>query len=762
MPRTHRRRCNHRPSSLPSSLISILIFSFVLFTKFYPGATGGGGGGRNVASLNAGTGGGSGPGWGGRTVTRKPVARHGKGSVGRVRDIQARINELERSATEMYEKHAGAAMALEREVAALREERQRLAALSGDGVIVLQKPQQQQQQQQQRQPSQEQQQHLAQQQQHSYPRPSSSHGLSSASPASHHNSNRYASRRPGSAPTAAHEGKARQTWMIPATRKMQQGESTHRLSKQQQQQQQQQQHSPTQRPHTAGPGSPVRKGSKQQQQQQGWRYQSQPRPHSSYSAKAQRAASARLSRGSKAHPDPWELPPDGGGGTGGGADAGGGNEEGGEEAAARGETRGGGGGGGGFGAVVRKGAPPPRPKTAGALPAPRGGGSKKQFDAFRAQGGSGAPVDPAEQKKRMGALSSPQRKAVGGFLDGDDGNPFGDGGRAAYRPSSAAQVKRMKELSSPGHVRERVVTEGISKSTADWVVFYAKQTPGPGQCTFFCSSPFFRSFLSQLSMTRIYLRASSRSFSSILSLLSFYCIDYIPGIGDTSDGQTFSTANPLSHIDVLERRAATTPGPGQYHIPGVADSTSGQGFSTANPKTEVDFMVYESRSKPGPGQYKISVDNKGRKMMGMNTGGFCRATRFSHIDCAVYEGKSKPGPGQYHIPGVADSTSGQGFSTANPKSHIDWAVYEGKSKPGPGQYAVDKAFKAMNDSRGGGSFSTAFPKSQVDFLCHEAAQKPGPGQYGAPKRPYIEKGGSGKFPFVYRPKDPSKAHLAKG
>ena len=90
---------------------------------------------------------------------------------------------------------------------------------------------------------------------------------------------------------------------------------------------------------------------------------------------------------------------------------------------------------------------------------------EKMSDAMQALGAKNTGM-----KKRMGALSSPQRKAVGGFLDGDNGNPFGDGGRAAYRPSSAAQVKRMKELSSPGHVRERVVTEGISKSTADWVV----------------------------------------------------------------------------------------------------------------------------------------------------------------------------------------------------------------------------------------------------------------------------------------------------
>ena len=148
--------------------------------------------------------------------------------------------------------------------------------------------------------------------------------------------------------------------------------------------------------------------------------------------------------------------------------------------------------------------------------------------------------------------------------------------------------------------------------------------------------------------------------------------------------------------------------------------------------------------------------------MGMNTGGFSTANPMTQIDILEKRAAEVPGPGEYHIPGVGDCTSGQLFSTANPKSHIDWAVFEAKAKPGPGQYAVDKAFKAANDSKGGGSFSTANPKSHIDWAVFEAKTKPGPGQYGAPKRQYIEKGGSGKFPFVYRPKDPSKAHLAKG
>ena len=134
------------------------------------------------------------------------------------------------------------------------------------------------------------------------------------------------------------------------------------------------------------------------------------------------------------------------------------------------------------------------------------------------------------------------------------------------------------------------------------------------------------------------------------------------------------------------------------------------------------FLYFLTCSDPSPllpTQDRVSVDNKGRKMMGMNTGGFSTANPMTQIDILEKRAAEVPGPGEYHIPGVGDCTSGQLFSTANPKSHIDWAVFEAKTKPGPGQY-------------------------------------------GAPKRQYIEKGGSGKFPFVYRPKDPSKAHLAKG
>ena len=167
----------------------------------------------------------------GRTVTRKSSSALRKGAVGKVRDIQSRISELERSATAMYQQHAGAALALEREIAALREERQRVAEIAGGTTIVIENE--------------------------NVPRSQLSSSSSSSSPAL------SPMKRPGSAPSMEAGDKARQLWMLPASRAMRQGETSRRLTK-------------AKRPHTAG-SRPVQRGGapsesqrarKQQQQQQ--------------------------------------------------------------------------------------------------------------------------------------------------------------------------------------------------------------------------------------------------------------------------------------------------------------------------------------------------------------------------------------------------------------------------------------------------------------------------------------------------------------
>ena len=85
------------------------------------------------------------------------------------------------------------------------------------------------------------------------------------------------------------------------------------------------------------------------------------------------------------------------------------------------------------------------------------------------------------------------------------------------------------------------------------------------------------------------------------------------------------------------------------------------------------------------------------------------------------------------------------------------AVIDAASKPGPGEYRIKGGAELVP----GGKFSGAKPKSETERQIEMKAKQPGPGQYGAPKPLYFNKGGSGKFPFVFVPKDPKLKHLTK-
>jgi hypothetical protein len=292
----------------------------------------------------------------------------------------------------------------------------------------------------------------------------------------------------------------------------------------------------------------------------------------------------------------------------------------------------------------------------------------------------------------------------------------GQSGTAPASPSK--QAEKMRALSSPSRQRrEKVVTEGISKGTIDWVIHYSKQSPGPGS----------------------------------------YKVDQASKALLGPTGGRFSKSNPLSEVDRMVMDAKTKPGPGHYKLKDLGDSGQGRKFSTANPITEVDRMVLEAKHKPGPGAYgPLLVDEKGKKMLGEAACTMSKSKPMSDVDWVMKRSKEVPGPGEYHLPGTGDGVAGGSFSTANPKSSIDWAVHESNSKPGPGQYAIN------DNVHSGGKFSVASPMSEVDRLVLDAKNKPGPGQYDIQDHLTRKVGHTGKFPFVYRPKDPSKAHLTKG
>ena len=103
------------------------------------------------------------------------------------------------------------------------------------------------------------------------------------------------------------------------------------------------------------------------------------------------------------------------------------------------------------------------------------------------------------------------------------------------------------------------------KSYIEWVIYRAKQTPGPNQ--------------------------------------------YMPKIQSTGGGGTtkISDADPKSEIDWIIYRAKQTPGPNAYlpkMIPGASFTPK---MAEGNPKSELDWVIYRSKQTPGPSDYYVSL-----------------------------------------------------------------------------------------------------------------------------------------------------------
>lgn len=156
-------------------------------------------------------------------------------------------------------------------------------------------------------------------------------------------------------------------------------------------------------------------------------------------------------------------------------------------------------------------------------------------------------------------------------------------------------------------------------------------------------------------------------------------------------------------------RASQSPGPGEYKAKTV--ESSGGSFSTSKPKTELEWKIHYAKQSPGPGAYQMPEQKK----------------------------------------------SGGSFSTANPKSDLEWKIFYAQKSPGAGEYTTTAPLTPS-----GGKFNQSKPKSDLDWTIHNAKQSPGPGQYKISDESTRKSSHSGKFPFVYKPTDPDKLHLAKG
>ena len=115
-------------------------------------------------------------------------------------------------------------------------------------------------------------------------------------------------------------------------------------------------------------------------------------------------------------------------------------------------------------------------------------------------------------------------------------------------------------------------------------------------------------------------------------------------LGENIRGGKMANYVPVHPIDLLMKRAAQTPGPGQYGIPELPRK-DGVKFSTTNQSGDFDRLVERATRSPGPGAYDVQ--------RGLDYVEPVRTTTFpmfvppNSLDVLVRRTSRLPGPGQY-------------------------------------------------------------------------------------------------------------------
>mmetsp|Transcript_37407 Transcript_37407/g.48402 ORF Transcript_37407/g.48402 Transcript_37407/m.48402 type:complete len:394 (-) Transcript_37407:10-1191(-) len=245
-------------------------------------------------------------------------------------------------------------------------------------------------------------------------------------------------------------------------------------------------------------------------------------------------------------------------------------------------------------------------------------------------------------------------------------------------PPRSPDIERINNLSRPRTSRDKFVSNGMSKTSWDWIEHQGRQTPSAQYDT-------------NKALTKL----------------------------EQSGGGKFNKSQPKSDLEWKIYYAKSLPSPGQYDI--KPKKTSGGCFSTAKPKTDIEWKIYNAGNLPGPGLY--SVDAAIEKPSG---GKFNLSKPKTDLDWTIHRAKKLPGPGEYKQP--SQKTSGGSFSTAKPKTDIEWQIYNAKQLPSGESYETDLAHK-KREKPGGGKFNMSKPKSEFDWKIYNAQKLPGPGDY---------------------------------
>lgn len=259
-----------------------------------------------------------------------------------------------------------------------------------------------------------------------------------------------------------------------------------------------------------------------------------------------------------------------------------------------------------------------------------------------------------------------------------------------------------------------VISKSKGKSTIEWVQYYARQIPAPGQY-----KPInpnhdpnmkpcvrFPDFVGKTELEKIIFEAK-----------------LLPGPGQYEvvdpirKGGIISTAKSKSDVDWMVYRASSIPGPADYPAPPLPKQGGGR-FSNAVVPSETEVLMRRAEQIPGPSEYDVPQNPlpKGGKL-NQDTNSKTWLDRIAMV-ASETPGSMAYRPLRYKAPG------GGRFSSAKPKTSVEMLIYNKREIPGPAKYG-----DADLPRRGGGKFNESRALSDVDLLMLRSAESPAPGDY---------------------------------
>ena len=322
-----------------------------------------------------------------------------------------------------------------------------------------------------------------------------------------------------------------------------------------------------------------------------------------------------------------------------------------------------------------------------------------------------------EQLERIVKMSTPKRVAEKyeseyktiGF--GGQGSRFESTSKYNITPGPNAYDLNKSSLHTGGACK---ISDANPKSELDWIIYRAKQTPGP--------SDYGAPDLPRKEGVRF----SDANVPSELDLCAVRgsrtpgpnAYDLNKSSLHTGGACKISDANPKSELDWIINRAKQTPGPSDYGAPDLPRK-EGVRFSNVNLPTEIDMIAKRASAIPGPNAYDLNKSS-------LHTGGACKisdANPKSELDWIIYRAKQTPGPSDYGTPDLPRK-EGVRFSNVNLPTEIDMIAKRASEIPGPGEYSVVDVRPEK-----GVRFSNVFLPTEIDRIAKVASEIPGPGAY---------------------------------